>query len=174
MGLNKLACALALILVGSAANAAPPKGSYLDEMARIDAEMSLFRKQMEFSNLRQGASPQEATKDRPKVVSVYGQDKRLVAELRYMNGLVVSVSVGDEIPGGYRIYSMGKTGVTVTDGNKKKFGLEYHVGVDVVPDAPPMAMPVAPYAGPYGEVAPRLPILGVPSGPMTGSPGARP
>lgn len=162
MALNKLLPVVVsmLCVLPVHSDTLPLKGkSFLDEMARIDAEMSLFRKQQELASLKGASVPQEI-KDKPKVVSIYGVGGRLVADIRYSNGLVISASAGEEIPGGYRVVALGKNGVTVTEDGKRKIGLEYYLPYSSVSEAPSVAMPQT-VQPPFGaSFIPQLPVPG--------------
>ncbi len=143
--------------LAAAAQTLPPPvvgGAYLDEMARMDAELQLLRKRQEVRQAQDALNGTSASPAQmPKVLAIYMSEGRLAAEIMYAHGLVTRVRGGETIPGDIQIVSVGPKGVTVrVAGAGKKSVLDYAVRTSVtapvesvIPMAPPapMAMPAA-------------------------------
>lgn len=111
---ERLTTALALVLAtilsaGPAAVAASP--NYLDEIAVMDAQIAVAKKQTELRSALQGLAGSQA--GLPQVVSVAGFDPDLSAVVRYPGGRKRTVRKGDRLPGGVEVKSVASTGVVV-------------------------------------------------------------
>lgn len=104
---------LALAAVAGAASAQSPRAgvSYLDELAKKDAQLVLLRKEIELRDARQllAGGPSGL----PLVSSVSGFESDLTATLTYPNGRKVTVRRGQQLPGGVQVREVSRAGVVV-------------------------------------------------------------
>lgn len=147
LGLATMACVL--MAAPAAAQTLPPPvvgGAYLDEMARMDAELAVLRKRQEVRQATEAITGATGTGSKmPKVLATYMSEGRLIAEIMYEHGLVTRVRGGESIPGDLVVVSVEQKGVTVR-ANGKKTMLDYAVRSAVaapVESVMPSPMPVA-------------------------------
>lgn len=144
---------LASVLVAAPATAQtlPPPvvgGAYLDDMARMDAELSVLRKRQEIRQAQEAISGVTGTASKmPKVLATYMSEGRLIAEIMYDHGLVTRVRGGESIPGDLVVVSVAQKGVTVR-ANGKKIMLDYAVRSAVAAPVESMMPSPAPMAAP--------------------------
>lgn len=151
----KSLCALAVLgafSVPALAETLPPPpapvvgSAYLDEMARMDAELAVLRKRQEVRQAQEAITGASGTAKMPKVLATYMSEGRLVAEIMYDHGLVTRVRGGETIPGDLLVVSVEPKGVTVRAGSTKTV-LDYAVRNAVAAPVEPV-MPPAPMAAP--------------------------
>jgi type IV pilus biogenesis protein PilP len=92
------------------------QSSYLDEMAKMDAQMAYLQKQADLKLALQRTSPSEAL---PKVISIVEDDKGLTAQLVYSSGLVRWVAKGDLLARGLSVSAITSNTVSIGGGRNR-------------------------------------------------------
>lgn len=121
---NKLLWLLAAILPASALaqqqlQSAQP--NYLDEMAKVDAQIAYVQKQTELRDALRRSSGNEGL---PKVLSIMVDERGATAQVVYASGIVRWLRKGDFLQDGIRVQSIDKSSV-VAGGSGGKFRLSY-------------------------------------------------
>ena len=93
--------------------------NWIDEMARIDAQVQLLRKRMELRTELERASAGELS-TLPKVVSVFEVDGKKQARLLYQDGRKSVLGEDDVVINGVRIAAINDRAVMVVAGQGKK------------------------------------------------------
>lgn len=117
-------------------------GAYLDDMARMEAELAVLRKRQEVRQAQEAITGGYGNAKMPKVIATYMSEGRLVAEILYDHGLVTRVRGGETIPGDLMVVSVEAKGVTVRAGSTKTV-LDYAVRSAIAAPVDPV-MPPAP------------------------------
>ncbi|MCK6421772.1 MAG: type IV pilus biogenesis protein PilP [Aquabacterium sp.] len=127
--MRKAASTRTIIIAMMAAVAATTTnaGSYLDEMAKRDAQLALLRKEIELRDAR--AALAGGGLGLPTVQSLSGFDDNLSATLKYPNGRKLVVRRGDTLPGGVEVKRITRAGVVVRVATVDA-GLDFDPGED--------------------------------------------
>lgn len=89
---------------------AQPAPNYLDEMAKIDAQIAYIQKQNELRNALQKSSTSEGM---PRILSITVDDRGATAQVIYTSGIVRWVKKGDVLLDGMSVQAIGKSSVLV-------------------------------------------------------------
>lgn len=117
---NKFVWMLVAILpAGALAQSAQP--NYLDEMAKIDAQIAYVHKQAE---LREALKKSYGNEGLPKILSISIDDSGATAQVVYGTGLVRWLKKGDVLQDGIRVQSIDKSSV-IAGGGRGKFRLAF-------------------------------------------------
>lgn len=119
--------AIVITLLSAVAATTANAGSYLDEMAKRDAQLALLRKEIELRDAR--AALAGGGLGLPTVQSLSGFDDNLSATLKYPNGRKLVVRRGDTLPGGVEVKRITRAGVVVRVATVDT-GLDFDPGED--------------------------------------------
>lgn len=150
---------LAILLPASVLGQQAAQPNYLDEMAKIDAQIAYLQKQSELKEVLKKSSGNEGL---PKVVSILVDDKGGSAQVIYESGIVRWLKNGDTLMDGLKVVSINKSSVTVGQGSSQ-FSLSF-------------ASPKAGTATANSGLMPPLPNINIPMPlpPSASPPGAAP
>lgn len=141
---NKLTWLLVAIVPASvSAQSAPP--TYLDEMAKVDAQIAYVQKQTE---LREALKKSAGSEGLPRILSITVDDRGGSAQVVYGSGIVRWLRTGDVLQEGIRVQSIDRSSV-VAKGNGGKYRLAFYT-------------PQAGAAGAAGDPVPAPPRLNIP------------
>lgn len=129
--MSKFLAAAAALLAASLLMGAAHAGNYLDDLARLDAQIAIQRKQIEARDLAVQAAGRVSL---PTVRYISGFEDDLSAVVGYGNGRKVTVKRGDQLPGGVEVKSVRQNGVLVHVGKQVEL-LEFTTPEDSVPGA---------------------------------------
>lgn len=119
---NNLIRMLLVILPASAlAQPAATQPNYLDEMAKIDAQIAYVIKQNELNTLLRQSSGHEGL---PRIVSILVDRQGGSAQIVYGSGIVRWIKNGDMLGDGLKVLAITKSSVLV-DGAGGKFALSF-------------------------------------------------
>lgn len=144
-----LAAAMAVASFGAVAQSA----SYLDDIARLDAQIALQRKQIEARDLAVQAAGRLTL---PTVRYLSGFEDDLSAVLSYGGGKKMTVKRGDRLPGGIEVLGIREKGVLVSIGKQQAL-LEFSAPDDGTP-----ALSAGQGQAAAGGLMPPLPVVNVP------------
>ncbi len=119
--------------------------NYLDEMAKIDAQIAYIQKQNELREVLKKSSGNEGL---PKVVSILVDEKGGSAQVIYESGIVRWLKSGDVLADGVKVLAINKSSVVVGAG-ERQFPLGF-------------ASPKAGAAGANSGLMPPLPNINIP------------
>ncbi|QAU35251.1 hypothetical protein [Janthinobacterium sp. 17J80-10] len=114
--------------------------NYLDEMAKVDAQIAYVQKQTE---LREALRRSSGNEGLPKVLSIMVDERGGAAQVVYASGIVRWLRKGDFLQDGIRVQSIDKSSV-VAGGNGGKFRLSYfspHAGGSAAAATDPVSAP---------------------------------
>lgn len=171
---NKLLWMLLAILPASVWAQQGAQPNYLDEMAKIDAQIAYLQKQTELKEALKKASVSEGL---PRIVSILVDDKGGSAQVVYGSGIVRWLKVGDVLADGVKVLSISNSSVVVSGADNHKFALSFaapqtgaaansggampplpniNIPMPLPPSASPPAatVPQAPTAAPVAQPAP--------------------
>lgn len=142
-----------LVILPASVLAQPPvaQPNYLDEMAKIDAQIAYIVKQNELKTLLRQSSSNEGL---PRIVSILVDRQGASAQILYGSGIVRWIKNGDVLAEGLRVLAITKSSVLV-GGSDGKFALSF---------AAPQAQTgtgTASAAAPVGPLPP-LPHINIP------------
>ncbi|MBI1891896.1 MAG: hypothetical protein HYS18_14715 [Burkholderiales bacterium] len=118
---NKLTWLLIAILPASVW-AQTSRTTYLDEMAKVDAQIAYVQKQTE---LREALKKSAGSEGLPKILSITVDDKGGTAQVVYGTGIVRWLRPGDLLQEGVRVQSIDRSSV-VAGSNGSKFRLAFY------------------------------------------------
>ncbi|MBS1196290.1 MAG: hypothetical protein H6R18_75 [Proteobacteria bacterium] len=90
--------------------------NYLDEMAKIDAQIAYIQKQNELKEALKNSSGNEGL---PKVVSILVDEKGGAAQVIYDSGIVRWLKSGDVLADGVKVLAINKSSVLVGAGERQ-------------------------------------------------------
>jgi hypothetical protein len=93
--------------------------SFLDEIARLDAQIRMLRKRQEFQQVMRDVLNKSVGVGVPSVLAVYGIKGQLWAELILDGGVRRLVKVHDVLPGGLRIVRISRWEVVAQKGETR-------------------------------------------------------
>lgn len=136
---------------------------YLDEMATMDIQLNLLKKQKELNDLMKQSGG--ASVRLPQIVFIAGPEGDMTADVIYENGLRRKIKKGEAVSKHVEIVEISPTGVVVevAAGKKGKVKQELDFSVratstrQVTPSAMP-ALPNVPNLPPVGVAVPAMPI----------------
>jgi len=129
--MSKFSAPVAALLSAFISGSMAQTGNYLDDIARLDAQIAIQRKQIEARDLAVQAAGRI---NLPTVRYVSGFDDDLTAVVGYGQGRRFTVKRGDVLPGGIEVKSVRQNGVLVVVG-KQPAVLEFSVAEEGTPAA---------------------------------------
>ena len=142
---NKFSWLLLAILPASVLAQQSAQPNYLDEMAKIDAQIAYIQKQNELKEVLKKSSGNEGL---PKVVSILVDEKGGSAQVIYESGIVRWLKSGDALADGVKVLAINKSSVLVSAGDRR-FPLGF-------------ASPKAGASGANSGLMPPLPNINIP------------
>lgn len=118
---NKLCWALLATLPAVVFAQNPAQPNYLDEMAKIDAQIAYLQKQNELREILKKSSNNEGL---PRILSILVDEKGALAQVVYGSGIVRWLKKGDVLAEGLRVLAVTKSSVLV-GGTDSKFSLSF-------------------------------------------------
>lgn len=125
----------------------------LQEIERINKEISILSKKQEFLDAqyryseamkRSSGTTNEVEAEPPKVKAIEGISGRFIATCVTQNGAILTRSIGEEIPGGWKVELISANDVTFTRG-KKSVRVPVSFGNEISSSSPiglPSGMPM--------------------------------
>ena len=113
--MSKFTAVVAALLSTLSMSGMAQASNYLDDIARLDAQIAIQRKQIEARDLAIQAAGRI---NLPTIRSVSGFDEDLTAVVTYGNGRKLIVKRGDQLPGGVEVKGVRQNGVLVAVGKQ--------------------------------------------------------
>lgn len=122
---NKLLSVLiaALPVCAAAQQAAQRQPNYLDEMAKVDAQIAYVQKQTE---LREALRKSHGNEGLPKILSISIDDRGGTAQVVYGTGIVRWLRQGDTLQDGVRVQSINRSSVVAVGDGGGKYRLAFY------------------------------------------------
>lgn len=155
---------LLLVILPASALAQTTRSTYLDEMAKADAQIAYVQKQTE---LREALKKSAGSEGLPKILSITVDDRGGSAQVVYGTGIVRWLRPGDVLQEGVRVQSIDRSSV-IAGGNGAKYRLAFYTppanaavaaASDPLPPPPRLNIPLpqAPTVAPVAAAQPITP-----------------
>lgn len=119
---RKMSWVLAAMLpVGAFAQQHAAQPNYLDEMAKVEAQIAYVQKQAE---LREALRRSSGSESLPRIISIMVDEKGATAQVVYPSGMVRWLRNGDFLQDGLRVQSITKSSV-LAGGSAGQFRLSF-------------------------------------------------